>query len=116
MVICIFKAIVAWGIMAFIGTNLVGLVVRGALWMRPPMDAPTDRLAAYEHGKCPDDNPLPCFRGGASPHNTLLLWDRCCHSCMRDYRFSCPGPSVGDSLGRAPSFAERAKRRWVYHR
>jgi len=32
--------------MAFIGTNLIGLAVRGVLWTRPSMDAPTDRVAA----------------------------------------------------------------------
>ncbi|HEY2802054.1 MAG TPA: hypothetical protein VGI85_15800 [Chthoniobacterales bacterium] len=45
MVISIVKAIIGWVVLAFIGTNLIGFVVRGLLWTRRPMDTPTDRVA-----------------------------------------------------------------------
>jgi hypothetical protein len=45
MVVCILKALVAWVVLAFVGTNLVGFIVRGLLWTRPSVEAPTDRVA-----------------------------------------------------------------------
>jgi len=43
--LCILKAIVASVVMLFVGTNLIGLIVRGFVWSPPPVDAPTDRVA-----------------------------------------------------------------------
>lgn len=42
--ICIAKAIGAWIILMFVGTNLLGFVVRGLLWAPPSSDGPTDRV------------------------------------------------------------------------
>jgi hypothetical protein len=42
--LCILKSIVAWVIMLLVGTNLIGLVVRGLCWSSPSIDAPTDRV------------------------------------------------------------------------
>jgi len=41
---CIIKVILVWGIMLFIGTNLIGLVVRGFFWSSPPVDAFKDSV------------------------------------------------------------------------
>ncbi len=45
MLICTLKAILAWVVLAFVGTNLIGFLVRGLLWARPDVDAPTARVA-----------------------------------------------------------------------
>jgi hypothetical protein len=42
--LCILKAITAWVIMLLVGTNLIGLIVRGLFWSPPSVDAPTDRV------------------------------------------------------------------------
>lgn len=42
--ICVVKAAVAWIILMFVGTNLLGLVVRGFFWAPPPSEGPTDRV------------------------------------------------------------------------
>lgn len=42
--LCILKAIAAWVIMLLVGTNLIGLVMRGLFWPPPSTDAPTDRV------------------------------------------------------------------------
>ncbi len=39
--------VVAWVVMAFVGTNLLGYVVRGLLEPPPPVDAPTDRVVEF---------------------------------------------------------------------
>lgn len=41
--ICLVKTIFAWFVLAFVGTTLIGLIVRGLLWSPPVLDAPTDR-------------------------------------------------------------------------
>ena len=47
--ICLLKAIFAWFVLGFVGTNLIGLVVRGLLWSPPVLDAPTDRVREILH-------------------------------------------------------------------
>lgn len=42
--LCPLKTIVAWAVLAFVGTNLIGLVVRGFSWTAPTLDAPTDAV------------------------------------------------------------------------
>jgi hypothetical protein len=43
--LCILKTIVASVVLLFVGTNLIGLIVRGFVWSPPSVDAPTDRVA-----------------------------------------------------------------------
>jgi hypothetical protein len=38
------KAIIGWFILGFIGTNLIGLIVRGLVWSPPAIEAPTQRV------------------------------------------------------------------------
>jgi hypothetical protein len=40
----ILEAIVGWGIVAFVGTNLIGLIVRGLIWSPPAIEASTERV------------------------------------------------------------------------
>jgi hypothetical protein len=40
----ILKAITGWGIIVLIGTNLLGLVVRGLVWAPPAIEASSDRV------------------------------------------------------------------------
>ena len=42
--LCILKAITMWVVMLLVGSNLIGLIVRGLFWSPPSMDAPTDRV------------------------------------------------------------------------
>ncbi len=51
MLICILKALLAWLVLAFVCSNLVGFIVRGLLWTRPYVDAPTDRVAELFAGE-----------------------------------------------------------------
>jgi len=43
--LCILKAIIAWAILALVGTNLLGFVVRGFCERVPSVEAPDDRVA-----------------------------------------------------------------------
>lgn len=40
----ILQAIIGWGIIAFIGTNLLGLIVRSLVWAPPAIEASSDRV------------------------------------------------------------------------
>jgi hypothetical protein len=51
MMLCILKVIVAWAVLAFVGTNLIGLVVRGSLWSPPTVTAPTERVLELLRGE-----------------------------------------------------------------
>ena len=42
--LCILKTVIAWVILLLVGTNLIGLVVRGLFWSPPSIDATTDRV------------------------------------------------------------------------
>jgi len=42
---CILKSIVAWGVLSFVGTNLIGFVVRGIFWQPPHVETPDERTA-----------------------------------------------------------------------
>ena len=43
--LCILKSIVAWAVLTFVSTNLIGFVVRGILWSPPDVEAPDERVA-----------------------------------------------------------------------
>lgn len=43
--LCILKGIVASVVLMLVGTNLIGLIVRGTVWSPPSVVAPTDRVA-----------------------------------------------------------------------
>jgi hypothetical protein len=46
--ICIVKTIFAWVILALVGVNLIGLIVRGFFWRPPAIDAPPDDPILHE--------------------------------------------------------------------
>jgi hypothetical protein len=43
--LCILKSIVAWAVLTFVGTNLIGFVVRGIFWSPPHVEATDERMA-----------------------------------------------------------------------
>ena len=45
ILLCILKSTVAWAVLALVGTNLIGFVVRGIVWSRPDVEAPTERVS-----------------------------------------------------------------------
>jgi hypothetical protein len=45
MILCILKSVVAYVILMFVGTNLLGFLVRGFWELLPSIDAPPKRLA-----------------------------------------------------------------------
>ena len=47
--LCILKAIAAWVIMLLVGTNLIGLIVRGLFWSPPSIEGTTDRVREVLH-------------------------------------------------------------------
>ena len=47
--ICILKAFIAWLIMVLVGTNLIGLIVRGFVWSPPSIKGTTDRVQDVLH-------------------------------------------------------------------
>jgi hypothetical protein len=47
IILCILKSIAAWAILTFLGTNLIGFVVRGILWSRPSLEAPDESVADF---------------------------------------------------------------------
>lgn len=47
--LCILKTIAAWVIMLLVGTNLIGLIVRGLFWSPPSIDGTTDRVREVLH-------------------------------------------------------------------
>lgn len=42
--LCILKALLTWAVLVLLGTNLVGLVVRGFVWSAPEIDMPSARV------------------------------------------------------------------------
>ena len=47
IILCILKSIAAWAILTFVGTNLIGFVVRGILWSRSSPEAPDESVADF---------------------------------------------------------------------
>jgi hypothetical protein len=45
MVLCVLKSVVAWVVLTFVGTNLIGFAVRGILESPPQVEAPDERTA-----------------------------------------------------------------------
>jgi hypothetical protein len=43
-VLCVLKTIVAWLILMFLGTNLIGFIVRGLVWAPPSIDSETPQV------------------------------------------------------------------------
>src|SRR4030095_12646830 len=47
IILCILKSLAAVAILTFVGTNLIGFVVRGILWSRPSPEAPDESVANF---------------------------------------------------------------------